>query len=259
MIWDALYIGKAIYAACKNISGVSLRVYPLRIPQEVDLMTSPALSYYITSVTPEDTKDSRSLCDTVVFQVSIFGSTYTLVTGIAQSVRDALDGLSGENSAVSIDYMRFEGWADEYENDTKLFHKAMEFSCRVKNDASSGTSYPYNDNSNIISALNLTADYTWTNAIPTGYLIESFIFEESGGASGLLSCGTSVYGYELFTKVVISPNALTVVNIDKILSKTTAATIYIWQDKIFTGIALPPPFDWTTQNITIYVMLRKIV
>ena len=122
---------------------------------------------------------SRTLCDTVDFQVSIFGSTYTLVTSLAQGVRDALDGMTGETSDVSVDYMRFVNWTDDYEDDTKLFSKHMDFSCRIKNDPSTAAGYPTPDGSNIITALNLTEDYTWSGIVPAGYLIESIIFEES--------------------------------------------------------------------------------
>jgi hypothetical protein len=250
MIWDALYIGKVIYNACKNISGVSLRVYPLRIPQAVSLLTDPALSYYIISVTPEDTKDSRSLCDTVVFQVSIFGSTYTLTTSIAQGVRDALDGLNGETSDISVDYMRFEGWADDYEDDTKLFSKHMEFSCRVKNDASTGTGYLTFDVSSIVTALNLTDDYTWTSIIPAGYMLESVIAEESTGETGQLSCGTGAGITDVFQSQAVTGGGLTVIEVNKIFSTSSATTIYI--NHAGSGD------DWNGMTLSVYGVLRKI-
>lgn len=241
MIWDALYIGKVIYASCKDLSGVSLKVYPLRIPQETAF---PALTYSILSVDPEDTKDSRSLCDTVTFQINLFASTYTLVTSLAQLVREALDGLSGENSGVSVDYMRFESWIDDYDDEFLLFRKDMTFSCRVKNDAST------NINASVLTALSVTNDYTWADAIPAGYLLESFVIEESAGSTGQISSGTTVSGTNIFSAQTITGGGLTIIETNKAFSLTAAQTIYF--NDVGSGD------NWNGMNCTIYAIMRKI-
>jgi hypothetical protein len=247
MAWDALYIGKVIYDACKTVSGVNLNVYPLRIPQSVDLKTQPAVVYHIVSNNGEDVKDSRSLVDTIRFQVSVWASSYTLATSTASLIREALDGLSGEVSGCSVDYMRFEDESDGYDDEYKIFEHVIDFSARVKNNASMGTQLEY---PKVITGI--TGDYTWTDAVPAGYMVEYVLFEESAGETGQISIGTTAGTTNVMQSEAIAGGGLTVVDRinQRMISLHTATTLYI--NHAGDGDA------WNDMNLTIYLVMRKI-
>jgi len=135
MTWDTLLIGNAIFTSLNGLSGIATRIYPNRIPQEIDLSITSAISYYVISTVPEPVKDSRSMVDVNRIQVSIFSTSYSSVNTIAGLVREGLDGLSGEVGGCSIDSMMYIGEVDMFEDDIKIHHKAQEYSVRVKNDA----------------------------------------------------------------------------------------------------------------------------
>jgi hypothetical protein len=243
MIWECLFVGKVIYSTVKDLSGVSSRVYPLRIPQAIDLKTTNAISYYIISTKPEDTKDSRSLIDTVMVQVSIFSNVYNTANALAQLIREAMDGLSGEIAGTTVDSIRFTNEIDQYEDDVEVYHKIQEYDIRIKNEPST------NINAMTVVALSLTNDYAWADAIPAGYILEEMIFDETAGKTAQLSAGTSANGTNIFSQAGITEGALTVIKVDKAYSKTTAKTIYIHHSG--------DGDTWNGATITVYAILRK--
>ena len=246
MAWDALTIGKVIYDTCKNLSGLSLRVYPLRIPQGVDLSTYPAVTYQIQANQPEYVKDSRSLVDTVRFQISIFASTYTLTTGISALIREAMDGLSGETAGCSVDYIVVEDETDGFDDEQKIFIHDIDFSARIKNDSSQNINY------SPVIALNVSDDYTWTNAIPAGFMVEYLAIEESTGNTGQISFGTTLEGTNIAQSEAVTGGGLTI--IDRInqraISLHNPTTIYINHAGVDD--------NWNGINITVYCIMRKI-
>ena len=183
------------------------------------------------------------MVDTVRLQVSIFSTSYSSVNSIAQSVRDAFDGLTGEVAGCSVDGVYFDDESDMYEDEHNVFHKAQEYIIRVKNDASSNTS------DKVISYTSLTSDATLTAAIPAGYLIEYMIFDEKSGNTAQLSAGTTAGDNNIMNQEAITGGALTVVNINKVFSKTTSSTIYL--NHAQSGDT------WNSSNIDVYIQLRK--
>lgn len=245
MNWDALFIGKVLYSTLAGITGIATRIYPMRIPQNIDFSTTAAISYYVISTSPEDVKDSRSLVDTLRVQISIFSTTYSQTNTIAQSAREALDGLTGEVAGCSVDYMRFQDEADIYEDDHKIYHRVQEYTVRVKNGASQ------NENEMTVNMQALTGDYVWSAMIPKGYLIEYMIFDETAGHSAQLSAGTSVGEDNVFDSEAITGGALTVININKVFSKTENTTVYI--NHAGDGDT------WNGASVNVWASLRKFV
>lgn len=245
MTWDALYIGKAIFSTVNGVQDIESRVYPLRIPQETDLGSNAAISYYVISTTPETTKDSRSLVDTLRIQVSIFSQSYSTLNTIAGLVREALDGLTGEVAGCSVDSCWFSDESDLYEDEHRIFHKAQDYMVRVKNGSS------INQNDMTSAVYGVSADYTWTAVIPAGYLIEYMIFDELSGHTGQLSAGTTSGDNNVFNQEAITGGALTVININKTFSKTAATTIYINHAK--------DGDTWNGMSLNIFAQLRKFV
>lgn len=245
MTWDALYIGKVLYTSLNAIEGITTRVYPMRVPQEIDLTTQAAISYYVISTTPETVKESRSLVDTVRIQVSIFATSYSAVNTLAGLVRDALDGLTGEIAGCSVDGCYFTDETDQYEDEHDVYHRAQDYLVRVKNGAS------INQNDMTSAVYTQSADYTWTALIPAGYLIEYMVFDETSGNTGQLSAGTTAGDNNVFSQEAITGGALTVININKTFSKTAATTVYINHAQDGDG--------WNGMSLNVFAQLRKIV
>lgn len=103
---------------------VSARIYPLILPQKPTL---PAVTY--TRVSGE--RVSAMGADTVIarprFQVSCFASTYASARAVAAQVRAALQRWRGTVGGVVIQDSFIESEIDLYEDDTKLYHTALDF------------------------------------------------------------------------------------------------------------------------------------
>lgn len=242
MTWDGLYIGKVLFDKLNGLQGIATRIYPMRIPQNIDLATTAAISYYLISTSPETTKDSRSMVDTLRVQVSIFAPTYSTLNTIAQLTRDALDGLHGEVAGASIDGFYFSDETDLFEDEHKIYHRAQDYIVRVKNNASSNPSTPVSE------TITISADYGWA-IIPAGYLLEYMIFDETTGHTGQLSAGTSAGTANIFRQEAINGGGLTVVNINK--AYAAAITIYINHSQ--------DEDDWAGMTVNVYAQLRKFV
>ena len=243
MTWDALFIGKVLYSQLNALEGISTRVYPMRIPQDIDLTTQSAISYYVISTTPETVKDSRSVVDTVRIQVSIFSTSYSAVNTLAGLVREALDGLTGEIAGCSVDGCYYTDETDQYEDEHDVYHRAQDYLVRVKNGAS------INQNDMTSATYTKTDDFTWSAMIPAGYMIEYMIFDETSGNTGQLSAGTTAGDNNVFSQEAITGGALTVININKTFSKTSATTVYINSAQAGDG--------WNGMSVNIFAQLRK--
>jgi hypothetical protein len=213
----------------------------------VEIGTAPAVVYRIVSNSGEDVKDSRSVVDTIHFQVSVWANTYTLTTGIASLIREALDGLSGEVAGCSVDYMRFEDESDGYDDEYKVFEHSIDFSSRIKNDASMGSIITYP-----AIVPNITGDYTWTDVVPAGWMVEYLLFEESTGNTGQISIGTGAGETNVIQSEAIAGGGLTVIDRinERMISLATPITLYI--NHAGDGDA------WNGMNLTVYCVMRKI-
>ena len=120
-----------VFATLKNITGISSRVYPQRIPEG---KSWPAISYYVISTTPEEVKNTAtSPIDLVRIQVSIFDTTQNSVNTIADLARVAMVALTGEQGTCTVDTVRLVDERDFYEEDIQIYHKAQDYYVRIKN------------------------------------------------------------------------------------------------------------------------------
>lgn len=245
MTWDALLIGKALYSTLGGTTGIDTRIYPMRIPQNIDLSTTAAISYYVISTRPETTKDSRSVVDTLRLQISIFSTSYSTINSIAQIVRENFDGLTGEVAGCSIDGVYFDDEVDLFEDEHKVYHRAQDYIIRVKNGAST------NANEMVSTLTAVTGDYTWTALVPAGYLLEYMVIEETAGKQAQISAGTTSNGKNVFESEAVTKSALTVININKTFSKTAATTVYL--NHAGNGD------KWNGASLNIWASVRKYV
>lgn len=131
MTFDAVNIGQALYATLNAVTALTGKVYPMRVPQENSF---PAVVYYIISNTPEETKEAGSVVDLIRVQISAFDYSYATLQTLCQAIRDAMVSLGGEVGNVSIDTVRLSDETELYEEDTKIYHKAMDYLIRINNN-----------------------------------------------------------------------------------------------------------------------------
>ena len=128
--YDINNLGQAIYAKLNALLLFTGGIYPQRIPEG---STWPACSYYIISNIPEEVKDNGAVVDQVRLQVSIFATTYSSVQTLADAVRVALVGTTGETNSTTIDTIRLVDETDMYEDDVAIYHRAQDYLVRIKN------------------------------------------------------------------------------------------------------------------------------
>ena len=130
--------GDAIYSILSNdatVSGyVSTRIYPLRIPQAASL---PAITYFIVSDSPFNTKDGAVTDNYYRFQVSIFvdaraSGAYDTIEDIDAAVRSALERYSGTVASTEVHTIEYLSMADLFEEDAQVFHRAVDFRVWIK-------------------------------------------------------------------------------------------------------------------------------
>jgi hypothetical protein len=129
-------VGKAIYNILTNDSGVSdlvsTRIYPQKIEYNA---TIPAVTYFITSTTPTNTKNGASTYDYTDVQITAFGSTYDEASSLARLIRTALDYVSGTYATIQIDKIFFEDATDIYDDsfgEKGIHYVAMDFQFNIK-------------------------------------------------------------------------------------------------------------------------------
>lgn len=103
---------------------VSDRVYPVRYPQAEEL---PAITLRIVKNRPNHTKDGPSGLDEVSVTVEIYAKGYSETENIKNAVRRVLDFYSGEVSGKTISRISYQGEADGYEQDARIYVKDVDF------------------------------------------------------------------------------------------------------------------------------------
>jgi hypothetical protein len=240
MTWATSIVGRAIYYQLRNLC--IGQVYPSIIAQDA---TFPCISYSVVSVTPDDTKDSRSVADKVRVQVDIFDKSFDNANVIASLVRDQLDFISGTIAGVPIDTCRYDGEQHLFENEIRIHHIAQDYLVRIPND-----SMPSNMQS-IETITAVTGDNTALSIIPPGYAISMIIFDNQTGFTAQLSAGTASGGFNIFQSEAIDKNGLTTISPkNKTFSLTQFTSIY------FNHAGESD--TWGGATLTIYVCLTKV-
>ena len=129
-------VGKAIYNILSNDSSVSdlvgTRIYPQKIEYNA---TIPAVTYFVTSVGPTNTKNGVSTYDYTAVQITAFGSTYDEASNLARLIRVALDYVSGTYAGIVVDKIFFEDANDIYDDsfgEKGIHYVAMDFQFNIK-------------------------------------------------------------------------------------------------------------------------------
>ena len=91
------------------------RVYPINVPQDVDL---PAVAYMRISGAPDYTHDGESGLESARFQFTCEALTYSAAKGLALAVRAAISGYTGAMDDVTIGALLIEndrdGWSEGF-------------------------------------------------------------------------------------------------------------------------------------------------
>ena len=110
----SLQIGKAIYHLLSKDSRikekVGSKIYPLIVEEST---TFPFIIYKRTNISPNYTKGSYSVNESVTVDVVIASKDYT-----ADYVRDALEGRRGNFAGIEINDIRMISADEEYIEDT---------------------------------------------------------------------------------------------------------------------------------------------
>ena len=125
--------GDAIYSILSNDSTVtditSTRIYPMRIPQGASL---PAITYFIVSGGPINTKDGAATDHQDTFQVSCFTTSYDTIQDLYSAVKAALERYSGTVASTEVHTITYTGHVDLYEEDAEVYHRAIDFRIWLK-------------------------------------------------------------------------------------------------------------------------------
>lgn len=103
---------------------VGSRIYPVRLPDEVDL---PALSFFRAATETSHTHDGPSGLTGPLFQVSVWAKSYLEAAEIADLVRLALDGFKGSQANVEISGIFLRTQHDTFEDATRIYQRPMDF------------------------------------------------------------------------------------------------------------------------------------
>jgi len=240
MTWHTNIIGRAVYYQLRNLC--IGQVYPVVVAQDP---TFPCIAYNVVSITPDHTKDSRSVADKVRVQVDIFDKTFDNCNVIASLVRDQLDFISGTIAGVPIDTSRYDGEQHLYENEIRIHHIAQDYIIRIPNDST-----PSNMQS-IETITGVTGDNVGTDIIPPGYAISMIIFENTTAFTAQLSAGTSAGASNIFQSEAIDKSGLTTITPkNKTFSLTAFTSIY------FNHASESDTWNGATMNI--YILLTKV-
>ena len=112
---------EGLYAHLAADSGVaalvSTRIYPLVVPQDVDL---PAIAYQRISGPRDHVHEGASGLVVARMQVTCHAWSYSGAKALAEAVRAATDGFSGTMGEVSVDAALLvndrDGWAQGFES-----------------------------------------------------------------------------------------------------------------------------------------------
>ncbi len=108
-------IYNALSAGSPAPTSAGVRVYPVRMPQDVSM---PAICYQRVGVTPTSSLDGDSGKDLVRFQIDCYAETYAAMKTLAAEVRVALTAIGA----------LFVSDIDGYEADAKLYRETLDYS-----------------------------------------------------------------------------------------------------------------------------------
>jgi hypothetical protein len=118
-------IGKVIY----NKVNSTVACYPVTAAQGTAF---PYLVYNTLMNDPDEVK-SGTWVDNITVLLSIYGTTFSAVATLANSVRGTLNRLHGTTESVVVDTCNFITESDDYDNDLKAYIKIQEYKFRIKN------------------------------------------------------------------------------------------------------------------------------
>jgi len=95
----------------------------------------------------------------------------------------------------------------------------------------------------------VTADTTYANIIPAGYILTRVIFEETAGNTGTLSLGTSDGATDIFVDQAITASSITVVQVNKMFSTSAAQTVDLNDDGTGT---------WNSASVDVTFMMERV-
>tara|TARA_R100000655_G_C2949260_1_gene187039 strand:+ start:469 stop:876 length:408 start_codon:yes stop_codon:yes gene_type:complete len=129
-------VGKAIYNILSNDSSITDVVGTRIFPQKIEFnSTIPAITYFITSTTPTNTKNGVSSYDYTDVQITAFGSTYDQASNLSRLIRIALDYVSGTYASIQVDKIFFQDANDIYDDnfgEKGIHYVAMDFQFNIK-------------------------------------------------------------------------------------------------------------------------------
>jgi hypothetical protein len=109
-----------------------VKIYPIKVPQGVPY---PAIVYQLISDVPIRCKaPGGATADEYRCQVSAYGKEYILIEQLAAAIRTALDDYKGTSEGETLLKIYFDGQRDLFEEEPKLFHRAMDFRVFVHNN-----------------------------------------------------------------------------------------------------------------------------
>ena len=115
----SLQIGKAIYHLLSKDSRikekVGSKIYPLIVEEST---TFPFIIYKSTNSSPNYTKGSYAVNESVMVDIVIASKDYIDTIELADYVRDALEGRRGNFSGIEINDIRMISADEEYIEDT---------------------------------------------------------------------------------------------------------------------------------------------
>jgi len=113
------------------------------------------------------------------------------------------------------------------------------------------TAYIKDIRSSVYKASSVSADTTYADVVPAGYLLELVILEEKAGNAAVLSAGTTDGGNDVFTGQAIAASSITVIPLNMMFSTSAAQTIDINDDTAGDS--------WNSASVDIYFVMRRII
>lgn len=117
----------ALLADSALIAVVGQRIYPVLAPQDIE---APYVVINKISGPRNHSMGGSSHLVNPRFQFSCFATTYAVakqVSGLIQTVLQGYSGTLGGVGGVAVNGCFYEDETDMYEDDTKLFHVALDF------------------------------------------------------------------------------------------------------------------------------------
>ena len=92
---------------------------------------TPAISYTITEISPNYAKTTW-VDDVIHFQVSVFTKSYAESNTVTLAVRNALERQAGTFGTTKMNYIYFEGYREEYDQEGDSYVLTLNFRTSIK-------------------------------------------------------------------------------------------------------------------------------